>query len=215
MEKAKITAQPRTTRGTRVAKIQRAAGELPAIIYGHGQPPEAVTLHEHEVEVALAHGARTLEVELNGKTSQYLIKEVQYDHLGIAPIHIDLARVDIHEKVQVTVEIELRGVPKGLSEGGMLEQLLMELEIECAVSDIPNTLHPLINDLGLGDVLLVKDLELPPGVVALTNPEERVALVKAVAEEPEEEEAEAAEGESPEEPERIGRVREEEEGGGS
>ena len=215
METVKLTAQPRTTRGTRAAKAQRAKGALPAIIYGHGQPPEAVTLHEHEVDVALHHGARTLEVELNGKTDQYLIKEVQYDHLGIAPIHIDLARVDIHEKVQVTVGIELRGVPKGLSEGGVLEQLLMELDIECAVSDIPSTLHPLVNDLGVGDSLLVKDLELPPGVVSLTDPEERVALVKVMAEELEEEEGEAAEGESAAEPERIGRVREEAEGGGS
>jgi len=214
MEIVKITAQPRTTRGTRAAQALRDAGALPAIIYGHGQPPEAVTLHEHEVEVALSHGARTLEVELNGKTSQYLIKEVQYDHLGIAPIHIDLARVDIHEKVQVTVEIELRGVPKGLSEGGTLEQLLMELNIECAVSDIPSTLHPLTNDLGVGDALLVKDLELPSGVVALADAEERVALVKALVEAPEEEEVEAAE-EEPKEPERIGRVREEDEGGGS
>lgn len=214
MEIAKITAQPRTTRGTRASKALRETGALPAIMYGHGQPPEAVTLQEHEVEVALIHGARTLEVELNGKSNRYLIKEVQYDHLGIAPIHVDLARVDIHEKVQVTVGIELRGVAKGLSEGGTLEQLVMELDIECTVSDIPSTLHPLINDLGVGDVLLVKDLELPPGVVALAEPEERVALVRAMVEEPEEEEGEASEASSAE-PERIGRVREEDKGSGS
>jgi len=187
---------------------------LPAVVYGHNEPVETVSLEEHEVEDALARGARTLEVTIGGKAQRCLIKEVQYGHLGIAPIHIDLARVDIDERVRVTVGIELRGVPKGVSEGGVLDRHLAEVEVECLVTDIPQTLHPIVADLDIGDSLLVKDLPLPDGVVAVTDGEERVAIVRALAVVEEEPEVEEEGEEKTAEPERIGRVREEEEGAG-
>ena len=192
-----------------MARAHRAAGKLPGVIYGHGEPPEAVSLECHEVEVALAHGARTLDVELNGVARPYLIKEVQYDSLGDRPIHVDLARVDLDERVRVRVGIELRGVPKGVSEGGVLDQHLATLEVECRVTDIPKTLSPVVTNLELAGALLVKDLELPPGVVALTEGEERVASVHAVLEAAEPEPTEESEEEVAE-PKRIGRVRKEE-----
>ena len=182
---------------------------LPVVIYGHGEPPETASVARHELEVALAHGARTLLVELSGQAKQYLIKNVQYDHLGIAPIHMDLTRVDLDERVRVRVAIELRGIPKGASEGGVLDQELADLDVDCRVADIPETLHPVVTHLELGESLLVKDLELPDGVVALNNPEDRVATVRAVAVAAEEE-PEAEEEEATAQPERIGRVRKEE-----
>lgn len=172
----------------------------------------AISLIQHDVEVALAHGARTLEVEIGGRAAPYLIKEVQYDYLGTTPIHMDLTRVDLTERVRVSVGIEPRGVPKGTHEGGVLDQTMADLEVECLVTAIPDTLHPVVTELGLGESLLVKDLELPPEVVALADPEDRVATVRVLAvhaaevaaTETEEEEKEA-------EPERIGRVRKDEE----
>ena len=186
------------------------------MIYGHGEPPETISLSQHDVEVALAHGSRTLDVDVGGSVKQYLIKEVQYDHLGHTPIHMDLARVDLDERVTVRVAIELRGVPKGASEGGMLEQLMPDLEVECVVTEIPQTLHPVVTDLQVGDSLLVKDLELPLRVKALAGPEERVATVRALAVAAAPEEVPEVAAEEGEEPERIGRVRKEEEaeGGG-
>ena len=213
MEKVTIKAQPRKAIGSKASRRMRKEGLLPAIIYGHNEPPEAVTLAEHEVEVAIGHGARTLEVELNGDTKPYLIKEVQYDHLATTPVHIDLSRVDLTERVQVRVGIELKGTPKGLSEGGTLDQHMAFIEVECVVTDIPDTLHPAVSNLGLGESLYVRDLPLPPGVTPLAGPDDRVASVRlhvvheataAVA--PAEGEAEGAA-----EPERIGRVRKEEE----
>jgi large subunit ribosomal protein L25 len=216
MEVMTVKAEPRTELGTRSARRIRESGKLPAIIYGHGVQPEAITLEQHELEVALARGARTLHVELGGETKQYLIKDVQYDQLNVAPIHLDLTRVDLHERVQVEVGIELRGTPKGVSEGGTLDQMMGEIEVECLVTDIPGTLHPLVADLHVGDVLLVKDLPLPPGVRALADPEERVAMVREAAAVPEEAEEEAVEEETSAQPEVIGRARkEEEEEGGS
>jgi large subunit ribosomal protein L25 len=153
-----------------------------------------------------------LQVEVAGKTQPYLIKEVQYDHLGSTPIHLDLARVKLDERVRVKVGVEPRGVPKGVSEGGVLELYMGEIEVECLAVEIPDTLHPLVNHLTLGQALLVRDLQLPPGVVALAGPDDRVAAVRLLAVAPEPTPAVAApEGEAPAEPERIGRVRKEEE----
>lgn len=203
-----LTAEAREVGGTRVARALRKTGRLPAIIYGHKETPEAVSLGEHDLEVALTHGARVLELEIGGSKKPYLIKAIQYDHLGAIPIHVDLTRVDLDERVHVTVGIELRGVPKGVHEGGVLEQDLRSLHVECLVTAIPDTLHPFVTHLNVGDSLLVSEIDLPEGVVATTDPNERVATVRAL-----QEEVEAEPGEEGEEkttmPEVIGRARDE------
>jgi large subunit ribosomal protein L25 len=212
METLTIKAEPRMTSGTRISRALRAAGRLPAVIYGHGEAPESVSLAHHEVEVALAHGARTLQVDLNGGVKPYLIKQVQYDHLGTNLIHLDLSRVDLHERVKVRVGIELRGVPKGIHDGGVLDQQMAQIEVECVVTEIPDTFHPVVTHLALGDSLLVKDLQLPPGVVAMADSNERIATVRLLAVEvvapvaPIEGEAATTA-----EPERIGRIRKDDE----
>ncbi len=209
-----IKAEPRSSAGTRSARALRQAGQLPVIIYGHGEAPESVAMPLHDVENSLAHGARMLQVELGGNTQQYLIKKVQYDHLGTTPVHVDLTRVALDERVKVRVGIELRGVAKGVSDGGVMEQHLADMEVECLMADIPETLHPFITHLELGTSLLVKDLELPDGVVAMNDPDERVATVRALVEEAEPEPAEEGD-EASVEPERIGRVRKEDDAGAS
>ena len=213
MELQTLKSEARTTYGTRVTRALRATGRVPVVIYGHGEAPETASLLLAEVEFSLKHGARMLEVDLGGKLQAFLIKEVQYDHLGDTPIHLDLARVSMDEKVKVRVGIELRGVAKGIADGGVVEQHLADLEVECLVSQIPDTLHPLITSLEVGDSLLVKDLEFPAGVSATADPEERVATVRVLAEEPETTE-EGEETDSGSEPERIGRIRKDEEGEG-
>jgi len=210
-----IKGEARPTAGSRAMRKLRAAGKLPAIMYGHGEAPESVTLAEHEVEVALAHGARMLQVEMQGQVKPYLIKEVQYDHLQAMPIHMDLARVDLHERVQVRVGIELRGTPKGISEGGMIDQSLLQIEVECLVTEIPDTLHPLVTHLGMNESLLVKDLVLPPGVTPLVELNRPVCTIRKMAEEVVAPVEEAVEGaETTAEPERIGRIKKEEPGEG-
>jgi len=213
MEQMDFKATPRTSLGTKATRMLRKTGMLPVVIYGHGEAPESISLNQHDVEIALKDGARTLTVQSGSQSKQYLIKEVQYDYLDQTPIHMDLARVSLDERVTVNVSIELRGVPKGVADGGVLDQHLMEIELECLVTEIPEILHPLVTELNLGDSLLVKDLQLPANVTVLTDPNERVATVTTVAEEPEETE-EATEGEDAEksaEPERIGRVRKDDE----
>jgi len=188
----------------------RDEGRLPAIVYGHSENVVPISLSYHEVEVALAHGARTLDVALGDKTQCCLIKDVQYDYLGTSPIHLDLTRVDENERVQVSVGIEVKGTPKGVAQGAIMDQLLSEIEVECRVVDIPETFHPLVTELDVGDSLLVKDLKLPEGVVAITDGEERIVTVHALSEDTGEDTEDGEEGSS-EEPERIGRVRKDDE----
>lgn len=212
MEPTTLKVERREGRGTRVARALRKTGRIPGVIYGHGEDPESVSLDSHNFGIALAHHQRTLALDLGGETRQYLIKEVQYDHLGIKPIHVDLMRIDLDERVRVTVDVELRGVPEGVHEGGVLDQFINEIEIECLAMAIPEALRPLVTDLGVNESLLVKDLELPEGIDVLTDLEARVASVRVLAAEAEEVEGEpeTAVGAAGE-PERIGRVRPEDE----
>ena len=205
-----LKAQPRTDRGTRRTRIARKNGLLPAIVYGHGEKPEGIVLDGHDTLVELHHGARTLSVDIGGSVQQFLIKSVQYDHLGTRPIHLDLLRVDLSERVKVRVGIELKGTPKGISEGGVLDQNMADIEVECLMTEIPDTLHPIITHLGLDEVLYVRDLILPPGITALADPDDRVASVRALLEAPAE--PGTTEEGTEAEPERIGRVRKDEEG---
>ena len=210
METMSLKSEQREARGTRKARALRKEGKLPVVIYGHGEPPESVSLSQHDVEVALKRGARTLHVDVRGEVKPYLIKDVQYDHFADTPVHLDLARVDLNERVQVRVGIELRGVPKGVAEGGVLDQSMGQIEIECLVTDIPDTLHPFVTHLALGESLYVKDLRLPPGVVALAEPDDRIATVRKLVEETA---AAPVEGEeaATAEPERIGRIKKDDE----
>ncbi len=210
MEMVTLKGTPRKKNGSRESRKMRQQGMIPAVMYGHGETPEHLALAFHDVEVALLHGARTLTVETNGKKQTCLIKEVQHDHLDVHPIHMDLARVSADERVRVRVGIELRGTPKGIAEGGVLDQSMADIEVECLVLEIPDVLHPNVAHLALGDSLRVKDLVLPKGVTAVSDPEDRVASVRALAAAPDA--VAPAEGEEAvtAEPERIGRIRKEE-----
>jgi len=203
-----ISAARRETVGTKAARRLREAGQIPAIIYGRQSDPQAVALPAHEVEVALQHGSHLLQLSLDGKELQYLIKDVQYDYLGTTPVHLDLAQVDIHEVVEVSVPIELRGTPVGLGEGGALDQVMVDLPIRCKVTDIPESIRPNVTGLKLGETLHVGDLKLPEGVEAVSEATEAVVIIRALAvaeEAPEPEEAEETA-----EPEVIGREKKEE-----
>jgi large subunit ribosomal protein L25 len=135
------------------------------------------------------------------------VKEVQYDHLGIEVLHIDFARVSLDEKVEVTVSLELKGTPKGEADGGVLQQVISELEVECLVTDIPNVIRHNVSDMALNDVLHIRDLKLPPGVVALQDGDQIVASVREILEEVTEPAVAVVEGAA--EPEIIGKKKEE------
>lgn len=192
-----LTVQPRTGTGTKNAKKVRASGFIPAIVYGHKQEPVAVSVPAKELDHAIrVQHARTFELTLNGKKETVLIRELQWDHLGKEMYHIDLWRVDASERVKVTVPVELRGIPKNTG-GGVLEQPLHVLHIECPALKIPESFRLDIEGLTLGAPIHVSDLKLPEGVKVLDAAEAVVVQLKLPGmEEPTE--ATAAEGTEPE-----------------
>jgi large subunit ribosomal protein L25 len=180
---AQITAKMRNELGSRANKRLRDAGMLPGVIYGHKEAVVPVTLPKKEVVNFLTHGAHLFEVGLDGKKETVLVKEVQYNHLGNDVLHVDFARVSLDEEVEVTVPLELKGEPKGEKDGGVLQQILSELELKCKVTDIPDVIRHDVSEMALNDVLHIKDLKLPPGVQAIRDADEIVATVKEIQEE--------------------------------
>lgn len=190
-----LEAEIREQRGSKAMRRIRhpKIGKLPAVVYGHGQESVCLSLNAHDFVEALHSGHRIFEVNLPGGAQTLLVKDLQYDHLGKQVIHVDLMRVDLSERVTVTVPLDLRGTAKGTHEGGIVDQMLDHLEIECRVTEIPNVLVVSIKDLGLDEMIHARDVALPAGVVLKTNPEALICLCH-LPKAKEAEEAAAAEG---------------------
>jgi large subunit ribosomal protein L25 len=201
-ETANISVKVRSELGSRRNKRLRDAGFVPGVIYGHKEEVVPVTLPKKELVGYLNHGTHLFALAIDGKKENVLVKDVQYDHLGIEVIHVDFARVDLNERVEVTVPLILKGEPKGEAEGGVLQQIVAELEIECLVTDIPDKITHNVSEMAIDDALHIKDLALPAGAKALQDPDLIVAMVKVIEEEAG---APAAEAEGAAEPEVIGR----------
>ncbi len=208
-DRLKLVAERRTEKGTRHCEALRKNGKMPAIVYGHKKEAVSISLDTHDFVEGLHHGHRLLDVSVDGKDETMLVKDLQYDHLGRSVIHADLVRVDLEERVTVEVGIELRGTARGTEEGAIVDQGLDALEIECKVTDIPESFQVDIRELEAGQVIHAKDVELPAGIKLMTDPEALVANCHfvSVAEEPEEGEEEVSA-----EPEVIGEKKEEQGG---
>ncbi len=197
----------RKSRGSSVARRERQAGKIPAVLYGLGGENVCLSVPADELTGAIRHGSQF--VEIHGDVSDAaLIREVQWDAFGIELLHVDLTRVEKEGTAEFTVSVELRGVAPGTRAGGVVQQPLHEIEIKCPVRAIPEKLSMNINTLELGETLTAAAIELPDGVELLTDPE--VVIVQCV--EPTEE-LEAEDGALPAgsvEPEIIGRKEEEE-----
>ena len=176
-----LNAEVRKDSGTKCAKALRKSGKLPAVVYGHKQDTVALAFNTHDFVTALHHGNRLFDVKMGRKTETMLVKAVQYDHLGKDIIHADLVRVDLTERVKVTVPIELYGTSAGSHEGGIIDEHLSNLEIECTVASIPEFIEISIKEVGVGDSIHAKDVELPDGVELVTNPEALMLTCHLVA----------------------------------
>jgi len=189
-----IKADVRERTGTRYAARIRAEGKLPAVIYGHKQAPVHIAVDNKALIELLHNNAHLIEVEVAGKSEPCLVKEIQWNHLGSKVIHVDLARVDLTEDVEVDIQIELIGDAVGLKEvGAMIEQNTSTIQIKCRADAIPEKLTADVSAMGVGDSLLVSGLTLPAGVTAASDPDTLIAHISMAKVEVEEEEV-VAEG---------------------
>jgi large subunit ribosomal protein L25 len=183
-ESVTLTADVRTSRGTRASGKLRKQGLLPGIVYGHKQDPVSVTVPylDFERAIRIKH-ARVLDLKLAGKVETVLIREVQWDHLGDTMMHADFARIDKNEKVKVTVPVKLRNAPKTTG-GGVLDQPFHQVHIECLAVSIPDEITIDITGLTLGNPIHVRELILPNGVSVLEKPETIIVQLKLPGQEP-------------------------------
>ncbi|MDH3716730.1 MAG: 50S ribosomal protein L25 [Planctomycetota bacterium] len=206
-----LEVKKRETYGKRNTRRLRSAGFIPAILYGHGEASVSLSLDASQISTAIRHGTRIVELEGALKDKAF-IRDIQWDPFGTDILHVDLTRVAADEKVTVNVAVELRGVAPGTKEGGVIDNPVHDLEIECPAENIPEKLQLNINNLQLGESLTAAALDLPEGAT-LTLSEDTV-IVQCV-----EPHLEAEEETAPEavEPEVIGRKpsEEEAEAGGS
>jgi large subunit ribosomal protein L25 len=209
MEKSLLLkAQIREHTGSKWAAKVRKQGRIPAIVYGHKQEPVAISLDAHNFVEGLHHGRRVMDLQIGKKKETMMVKDLQYDCLGRDIIHVDLVRVDVTETVKVAVPIELKGTAKGTHEGGIIEEHTDHLDVECRVTDIPETVVVSVKEVGIGDTVHAADVELPEGVKLVSDPGTLLVTCHLVAAA---KTTEALEEEAPIAPEVIGEVKEPEE----
>ena len=155
MASTTVSAKFRTSTGKGAARKLRAAGEIPAVIYGHGREPQALTLHNHTFERLLEKVAyKTTVFELtfdNGTTAKTLIREIQRHSFKRFIQHVDFQELVAGEKVTMKVPLIFVGTATGVREGGgILEEVMREVMIACDPSNIPNHLEMNVANLAVG-----------------------------------------------------------------
>jgi large subunit ribosomal protein L25 len=192
--------------GTAHNRRLRRTGKVPAILYGHGEQNVSLAVSGAELLQAVRHGGKL--VNLQGDVSESaLIRAVQWDTFGKEVIHVDLMRVSETETVETTVAVELKGSAVGLNEGGIIQFILHELDIECPAAKIPERILVNVNDLHLGKAIHAGEVALPEGAKLLSD--ESLVVVQCLA--PHDEAEEAAPG-AVAEPELIRKEKADDEG---
>lgn len=175
---------PRTQSGSSAAIKLRKKGLVPAIVYGHKLANAQIAVNAEELDRAIrVQHVRVLDLDIDGKVETVLIRELQWDYLGKQMIHVDFERKDRAELVRVTVPVELRNAPKATG-GGVLDQPLHTLHVECPLGSIPDAIRIDLTNLTLGNPIHVKELVLPEGIKVLEPPEAVVVQLKLPGIEP-------------------------------
>ena len=166
------------------ARKARAAGQIPAVLYGHGETPVAVAVSSREFEVALrGHKGGNAIVSLNVGDGDVtaLVRDVQYDPLSRAIVHLDFQHISLTEQIEVEVVVRFVGIPVGVKDGGgILEHIARTLEVRCLPTAIPSSIDVDVTALAVGDNLHVRDIQAQ-GYTIITDGDVTVAAVVAPA----------------------------------
>lgn len=175
-----LKAEPRNGSGTTASKAVRKAGKVPATIYGRHQAPQSLQLDAHTLALALGKGAGehvlvNLEIS-GGATTLALIQDVQHHPVKRHILHLDFHALKEDEKMHTTVPVIGLGEPAGVKTGGgLLEQIIRSLDVECLPKDLPDSITIDVSGLNIGDSIHVNQIPLPAGVHA-RNPEDAVVF---------------------------------------
>jgi large subunit ribosomal protein L25 len=187
----KLTAERRTAVGRSAVRKIKAAGAVPAIIYGAKDQPEPLQVSKRDISAILSHASGEnilVELEIAGSANRLaLVQEVQHAPIGGDVLHVDFHAVSMDEMIEADVPLEPIGMPNGVKNfGGLLEQNLRNLSIECLPRDLPDIISVDVSALNIGDSIHVRELPLPAGVTTRISPDLTAFSVMAptVAEEP-------------------------------
>ena len=209
MEEIFLEAELREGKGRAKSKDLRESGYLPSVVYFHGKDAVSIKVsrsallklvHQHRLESVIIN--LKIKDDKKAKGRPCLVKEIQYDPVREDIIHIDFNEISLTEAIKVNVPVATKGESIGVKqEGGSLEHLLWEVEVECLPTNIPKEIQVDITALKMGDAIHVKDIVFPAGVKPLNDP--TAVVLHVVAPMKEEVPAEAVEGEAATEPEVI------------
>jgi large subunit ribosomal protein L25 len=211
-----LEVQPRAERGKNANRRLRRDGKVAGVVYGRELPPQTVQLDRRQIVTMLREGATENSIfllRMEGSEDHHtMIRELQVDPIDRRILHIDFQRIDLAETVTVKVEIEIVGIPEGVkNEGGMVDFVTREVEVECLPTQIPDKLVLDVSELHIGQHAEAGALVLPEGVVLAEDPH-RVIVAVSVMKAEEEKPVEGALVEAEKaEPEVIGRGKTEEE----
>jgi large subunit ribosomal protein L25 len=191
-KQVKLKAEQRTAVGRSATRKLKARGIIPAIVYGGKDKPQPLQVSARDINAMLSHAAGEnilVELEIAGEKSNRtaLVQEIQHSPVGGNILHVDFHAVSMDEKIQAEVPLEPTGIPNGVKNfGGLLEQSLRYLPIECLPRDLPDRITVDVSNLNIGDSIHVRDIKLPDGVTAKVQPDLTAfsVLAPAVEEEP-------------------------------
>ena len=174
-----IEVNPRPETGKNANRRARAAGKIPAVVYGGGRESVAIEVDRKTLlDTMKGHSGETpiFLLKLGDKERHAMIRHMEVDPISRQVIHVDFQRVMMDQKVRVAVPVELVGTAVGVkTEGGMLDFVTREIHIECLPGDIPKHLEFDVTNIHVGQHVEAKDFQLPEGVVLLDEPEKVIA----------------------------------------
>ena len=188
MENLSLSVDKRTQTGKSGARAVRKAGNIPGVVYGIGDStPLAISPKELEALLGTRAGANVVfQLNVEGEAASerpVIVKELQRDPMRGTIVHADFLEIRMDEKIEIAVPLSLSGEAPGEKMGGTLSQLLRELEISCLPNAIPAQVEVDISAVEIGDVIHVRDLQLPQGVELVADPDDPVLTVMAPVEE--------------------------------
>lgn len=188
MQQKQLNVELRSKTGKGISRQLRSADMVPGVVYGKGMDPIAVSINHRELRAATAGegGMNNLITLVGGGSldqSMAIIVDLQRDALKGTYRHVDLHRINMTEKLRVTVPVVLKGTAIGVKEGGLLDLAHHELHVECLPSNIPDHIEIDITNLKIANTVHVNEIPLPEGVKVLDNPKTPVVSVLGRAKE--------------------------------
>jgi large subunit ribosomal protein L25 len=180
MKTIELAVERRDTRGKNAARRTRSAGKIPAVVYGAGRDTVPITVSLRDLSDAFRGGAGEnaiflLKLQGSDQTRHAMIRDMQKDPLSRRLVHLDFVRVLMDTKIRVQVPVEVVGIAKGVkTDGGILDFVSREIEIECLPGNIPEHLPVDVTELSIGDALRVSDVPAPEGVEIVDDAEKVV-----------------------------------------